>query len=113
MSEQLPIWLQILAAKTPETWGAVLGGTIYVWYKSGAATRLGKAIEAIVSGIMSMSISPDMATYTDMPSPIVHFVVAVGGFLVLDVFVSILLDKSELTNIILAVIKRWLKIDGK
>lgn len=111
MSDDSTFWLQILAAKSFEAWLAILGGVAYVWYKSGALTRLGKAMEAGISGVMSMALGPDLIKASGYPPTLVHFLIAVGGFLVLDFGTSFFSDKAELTAIARDFIRKWLRID--
>lgn len=103
-------WSQLLSARTPESWLAILAGAVYVFYKSGANTRVGKAVEAGIAGVMSMAIGPDIVKLTGYPPALIHFLVAVGGFLVLDFGTSFLSDKTELAAIVRDTIRKWLGI---
>lgn len=107
MGEDTP-WLAILLSKSFEAWIAIVVGILYVWYKSGATTRIGKAIEAGISGLISLSLGPDVILITGYPPTVVHFVIAVFGFLALDVCSSIVSDKTELARIGREFVRRWL-----
>ena len=110
MMESQNLLLQLLDQKTPEAWLSMLAGTIYVWVKSGNKSRVGKAIEAGLAGILSYSISPDIIDKTEYPATFVYFAVASFGFFVLDVLSSIIADKDELKILILGLAKKWLRI---
>lgn len=110
MMESQNLLLQLLDQKAPEAWLSMLAGTIYVWIKSGNKTRVGKAIEVGLSGILAYSISPDIIDKTGYPETFVYFAVASFGFFVLDVFSSIMTDKDELKILILGLAKKWLRI---
>lgn len=111
MPTEPSIWAQILAAKTPEAWISIITGAFYVWYRSGAMSRVGKAVEAGISGLISVALGPDIVAVTGYPAVVVHFVVAVFGFLVLDVATSIFSDKTELVAMAKSFLRAWLKID--
>lgn len=113
MSDDPYNWLQLMTSKSPESWISIVGGTLYVWLKSGNATRLGRAIEAGISGLISISLGPDIIGVTGYPAALVYFVVAVFGFLVLDVSTSIVSDKEELKSILKSFINRWILGKGK
>ena len=111
MPTEPSIWAQILAAKSPEAWISIITGAFYVWYRSEAMSRVGKAVEAGISGLISVALGPDIVAVTGYPAVVVHFVVAVFGFLVLDVATSIFSDKTELVAMAKSFLRAWLKID--
>lgn len=113
MSDDPYNWLQIIASKSYESWISIIGGTLYVWHRSGNATRLGQAVEAGISGLISISLGPDIINVTGYPAALIYFVVAVFGFLVLDVLTSIVSDKDELKVMMKAFIDRWILGKGK
>lgn len=110
MSDDPYNWFSIISSKSPESWLSIIGGTLYVWIKSGNASRLGQAVEAGISGLISISIGPDIVNVTGYPPALVYFVVAVFGFLVLDVTSSIVSDKEELKAMTKSFIRRKLGI---
>ena len=101
----------LLEQKTPEAWLSMLAGTIYVWLKSGNETRIGKAIESGLAGILSYAISPDIIESYDYPASIVYFLVAAFGFFILDVVSSLIADKEGVKAIVKGFIYKWLKIE--
>lgn len=111
MPNEPSTWVQLLAAKSPEAWISIITGAFYVWYRSGAVSRIGKAVEAGLSGLISVALGPDIVAVTGYPPVVVHFVVAVFGFLVLDVATSIFSDKTELVAMAKSFLRAWLKID--
>ena len=111
MPTEPSIWAQILAAKSPEAWISIITGAFYVWYRSGTLSRIGKAVEAGISGLISIALGPDIVAVTGYPPVVVHFVVAVFGFLVLDIFTSVFSDKTELVSMTKSFLRTWLKID--
>ena len=111
MPTEPSIWAQILAAKSPEAWISIITGAFYVWYRSGTLSRIGKAVEAGISGLISIALGPDIVAVTGYPPVVVHFVVAVFGFLVLDISTSVFSDKIELVSMTKSFLRTWLKID--
>lgn len=108
MSDDPSLWVQLFTAKSPEAWLSIIGGGMYVWYKSGSLTRIGKAIEAGISVLISIAVVPDIVAVTSYPAAILHFLVAVFGFLAIDIAMSVFSDKTELANIGRAFLKKWL-----
>lgn len=103
-------WLKLILAKSPEAWFSIIGGSAYVWYRSGALSRFGRACEAGISGLISLALGPDISVVTGYPPVFVHFAIAVFGFLILDVFTSVISDKTELKNIVMAFIRKWVGV---
>lgn len=101
---------QILFFKGVDVWLAIFGGSLYVWYKSGAATKLGKAVEAGISCIMAVSLGPVLVEHSQYPSTLVHFSLAVVGFAVLDLVTSIVADRTELKEILLQWVSKLLGV---
>lgn len=106
-------WELLFTAKSPESWLAIMGGTAYVWHKSGHITRFGKSIEAGISGLISISLGEDIIEVTGYPPALVHFVIAVFSFAVLDFSMSMFADKEELTAAMRAFFYKWLGIEVK
>lgn len=102
--------IQIFASKTTESWLALLGGATYVWYKSGASSRFGKAIEAGISTLISLGIGPDISRTTNYPPTFVYLTVSIFCFFVLDVTTSLASDKDEVLKMVKAFIYRILNI---
>lgn len=100
----------IVEHKEPNTWIAVLAGTLYVWYKSGAMTRLGRAIEAGISSLMAIALGPQLTAKSNYPPEIIHFAIAVVGFAFLDVITSVFSDKAAFKDIILEKIRQLVGI---
>lgn len=111
MPDKFFIWVQLLADKSPEAWISIITGACYVWYRSGALSRVGRAIEAGLSGLISVALGPDIISVTGYPPVIVYFVIAVFGFLVLDIASSVFSDKTELITMAKSFLRVWLKID--
>ena len=103
-------FLQILATKTAESWLALLGGATYVWYKSGAGSRVGKAIEAGISTLISLALGPDISATTGYPPTFVYLAVSIFCFFILDVATSLASDKDEVLKMMKAFIHKWLGI---
>lgn len=100
----------IMSARTPEVWLAILGGTAYVWYKSGTTSRLGRALEAGISGLMSVALGPEVIRASDWPPALVHFLIAVVGFAILDALTSFFSDKDALTAMFKEFVKKWFNL---
>lgn len=113
MPEQPHSWLLLIISKSPESWLSIIGGSIYVWIKSGNIKRIGRAMEAGLSGLISVALGPDIIAATSYPASFVYFTVAVLGFLVLDMSMSIIADKEELKIIIKGFVRKWLGITIK
>ena len=111
MSNGTPSWIQFLAAKTPEAWIAIIAGCTYIFYRSGSLTRLGRAFEAGISGLISVALGPDIITSTGYPPVVVHFTIAVLGFAALDLVTSVISDKKELGTMIREFLRYWLRLD--
>lgn len=108
MPPEYSLWTELLLAKSPEAWLSIIGGSAYVFYRSGAMSHLAKAFEAGISGVISMALGPDIIAVTGYPPVLVYFTVSVFGFLVLDVASSIVSDKTELASIAKHFIRRRL-----
>lgn len=113
VSEEYSIWLLLTNAKSSEAWLAILGGSAYVWYKSGAKSKFAKAIEAGISGLISVGLGEDVISITSYPPALVHFAVAVFSFAILDFSTSLFADKEELTFAFKAFVCKWLGIELK
>lgn len=103
----------MLASKAPEAWIAILGGAAYVWHKSGKITRKERAIEAGIAAIISIALGEDVVVVTGYPPALVHFVIAVFSFAILDFTSSMFADKEELSAAIRAFFYKWLGIEVK
>lgn len=115
------IWGQLLAgfyssvhSRSPSAWFAIITGVLYVWYKSGSQTRLGRAIEAGISGLVSLALAPEFSAMTGYPPVLVHFCLAAMGFLLLDFGTSLFSDKNGLKELAFAYVRKLLglKSDG-
>ena len=113
MPEQPHSWLHLIISKSPESWLSIIGGSIYVWIRSGNIKLIGRSLEAGLSGLISVALGPDIISATGYPAPFVYFSIAVLGFLVLDTFMSILADKEELKTIAKGFIRKWLGVNIK
>lgn len=102
---------QILFFKGTEVWLAIFGGSLYVWYKSGATTKVGKAVEAGISCIMAISLGPVLVEQSQYPSTLVHFSIAVVGFALLDLISSIVADRNEVKEILLQYARKILGVN--
>ena len=96
----------VMGNKEANTWFAILAGSLYVWYKSGAATRIGKAVEAGISALMAIALGPQLTAKSSYPPEIIHFAIAVVGFTFLDVITSVFSDKAAFKDIILERIRQ-------
>lgn len=96
----------IMRHKEANTWFAILAGSLYVWYKSGAMTRLGKAVEAGISALMAIALGPQLTAKSSYPPEIIHFAIAVVGFAFLDIITSVFSDKAAFKDIILERIRQ-------
>lgn len=106
-------WELLITAKPAEAWLAIMGGAAYVWHKSGNITRFGKSVEAGISGLISVGLGEDVIQVTGYPPAIVHFVIAVFSFAILDFSMSMFADKEELAVAMRAFLYRWLGIEFK
>lgn len=111
MSNETSLFLQFLAAKTPEAWIAIIIGSIYVFYRSGADSKAGRAVESGISGLISIAMGPDIVSATGYPPVFVHFTIAVLGFAALDLATSIISDKKELGNMFKSFLRHWFMMD--
>lgn len=94
--------------RSPDIIAAIGAGCLYVWYRSGATTRVGKAFESGISCMMSIALSPEIAEFSGWPEVIVYFLVSFGGFLTLDLTTSLFADKEAIKDLIIEFTKKWL-----
>lgn len=111
MNDEPSLWFQLLSTKSPEAWIAVIVGSAYVFYRSGAGSKAGKAVEAGISGLISVALGPDIVAGTGYPPVVVHFTIAVLGFAALDLVTSIASDKKELGSMGKEFLRYWLGIN--
>lgn len=96
MNETIMQFWEFAQSKPVEAWVAIWAGALYVWYKSGAKSFLGRAIEAGISSLLSLAVTPDLTRMTGYSPVLIHLAVSSFGFLVLDVTTSILSDKEDI-----------------
>lgn len=113
MGDDPTLFLALLTARSPEAWLAIVGGSFYIWYKTGTKSRFGRALEAGISGLMSLALGPEIIQITGWPVAIVHFLIAVLGFAILDTLTSFFSDKEALAEIIKEYLRKWLNIEKK
>lgn len=91
---------RVASARSPEVWIALGAGILYVYRKSPHPSRLSRVIEAGISGMIGYSIGPDAAQWAGINDAISVLLVASLGYLMLDVFNSIVSDRKVIREII-------------
>lgn len=101
MADDPDLWKSIVGARSPEVWGALLAGVLYVYRKSQQPSRFSRAIESGISCLLAYSLGPDAAEWTGVNEAIVVILIASSGFLFLDVVTSLVADRAVIRDILI------------
>lgn len=100
MADEPDIWQRVADARSPEVWIALIAGTLYVYRKSENPSQLTRVIEAGISGMLGYSVGPDAAAWAGVNDALAVVLISSLGYLILDVFTSVVADRSALKEII-------------
>lgn len=101
MSDDPDFWKSLVNARSPEVWAAIGAGTLYVYRKSAHPSRVSRAIEAGISGMLAYSIGPDVAAWAGVNEAISVVLVSSLGYLTLDVLTSLVADRKIVKEIVI------------
>lgn len=101
MADDPNIWRALAGARSPEVWGALIAGVLYVYRKSEHPSRFSRAVEAGISCLLAYSLGPDAAEWTGVHEAIVVILVASSGYLFLDVITSLISDRAVIKDILI------------
>lgn len=101
MADDPDLWRAISGARSSEVWIALTAGVLYVYRKSEHPSRLSRAGEAGISGMLAYSLGPEVAAATDISPALVVILLAAAGYLALDVVTSLIADRAALREILI------------
>lgn len=100
MSDKETVWGLISNGRSPEVWIAIAAGMLYVYQKSDNNSKMARAIDAGISGMIGYSVGADAAEWAGIQPALGVLLVSALGYLTLDAMRSIVADRKALKAII-------------